>query len=540
MSALGQEGIEAPNVINGVCDATASYTTTNLAEAMPGVASPLGWSVWGEAADVSGRTPWGRMGAIPMSEVKLPDDPSQRVVNIFYGRAASRMNFFCEMGDLIPGSTGENLARDAFGFVPPGFQPNPTKRRYPVVFVKMPKEFLKVPHRVAKGRAETEAWYREVIPRTPQLDLRGAGAQLAEARERFTRNLCNQSTLIICGIQPVFTKLMKLVTEAQVDPTNLMRGHGKHEETAMIDDLWRLSRDEITFDEFLLRHGYHGPNVGEVSQRSWREDPTPLHALVDGYRAKGAEADPFQAAAERGRQREAAEQELLAKLPRSKRPGAKYVLKQAGRYLPLRAVSKIAFTQAIDVARASARRAGALLAEAGAIADPEDVFYLTVEEIQGPLPADVQGVIAERKELRDRYWQLDLPVTWTGLPTPVVIEDTDPGLVDSLSGVGVSGGVVEGLVRVVDDPAETDMDDGEILVTHTTDPSWASVMFLASALVVDIGGQLSHAAVVAREIGVPCVMNTEIGTRTLRTGDRVRVDGGAGTVEVLERAPAPA
>ena len=62
-------------------------------------------------------------------------------------------------------------------------------------------------------------------------------------------------------------------------------------------------------------------------------------------------------------------------------------------------------------------------------------------------------------------------------------------------------------------------------------------MFVSSALVMDIGGQMSHAAVVARELGLPCVVNTRTGTRRLRTGDRVRVDGSAGTVEILERAP---
>jgi len=81
------------------------------------------------------------------------------------------------------------------------------------------------------------------------------------------------------------------------------------------------------------------------------------------------------------------------------------------------------------------------------------------------------------------------------------------------------------------------MEPGDILVAHTTDSSWASVMFLAGALVVDIGGQISHAAVIARELGVPCVMNTGVGTRTLRTGDRVRVDGSAGTVELLSPTP---
>ena len=76
-------------------------------------------------------------------------------------------------------------------------------------------------------------------------------------------------------------------------------------------------------------------------------------------------------------------------------------------------------------------------------------------------------------------------------------------------------------------------------MTPTTDPSWSSVMFISSALVVDIGGALSHAAVVARELRVPCVVNTRSGSRTIKTGDRIRVNGSSGTVEILERAASP-
>jgi pyruvate,water dikinase len=108
-----------------------------------------------------------------------------------------------------------------------------------------------------------------------------------------------------------------------------------------------------------------------------------------------------------------------------------------------------------------------------------------------------------------------------------------------IDGVGASPGVVEGLVRVVSDPADDTIQPGEILVAPATDPSWASVMFISSALVVDIGGALSHAAIVARELGVPCVVNTKNGSRALRTGDLVRVDGSTGRVEILSRAANP-
>jgi pyruvate,water dikinase len=132
---------------------------------------------------------------------------------------------------------------------------------------------------------------------------------------------------------------------------------------------------------------------------------------------------------------------------------------------------------------------------------------------------------------------LDIPDAFQGQPEPVARARGDTGgTVEVITGVGASPGVAEGRAVVVTDPACPDFEPGDILVAHTTDPSWASIMFLAKALVVDIGGLLSHAAVVARELGVPCVMGTGNGTEALRTGDICRVDGSAGTVAVLKRA----
>src|SRR5688572_8533111 len=165
-------------------------------------------------------------------------------------------------------------------------------------------------------------------------------------------------------------------------------------------------------------------------------------------------------------------------------------------------------------------------------------LYLTASEVLGSPPTDAKDLVAERRGIRDGYRRLRLPTFWTGDPVYELIEDTagpdDRSVGNRLAGLGVSSGIAEGPARVVTDPALAEMDPGDVLVAHTTDPSWASLMFMASALVVDIGGQLSHAAVVARELGIPCVMNTGEGTRRLRDGDRIRVDGSTGTVEILE------
>ncbi|HEV7686239.1 MAG TPA: PEP-utilizing enzyme, partial [Acidimicrobiia bacterium] len=106
-----------------------------------------------------------------------------------------------------------------------------------------------------------------------------------------------------------------------------------------------------------------------------------------------------------------------------------------------------------------------------------------------------------------------------------------------VTGVAVGGGEITGRARIVLDPATADLEPGEILVCRSTDPGWVALFHLAGGVVVDTGGQMSHGAIVARELGLPCVTGTGDGTRRLRTGDLIRVDGAAGRVELLERVP---
>jgi pyruvate,water dikinase len=527
----------AANPLHGRSAADASWSTLNVGEAMPGVATPLSWGIWSQVEHAP-RAAFHALGTLPRAQLAIPAREEDRILNLFYGRLALRVDFLLEMADLIPGSTGENLARDIFGFVPPGYVSRPSKRRWPIVAMKLPTTFALTPRMVRRTRFATQTWWREAIAEAPALELDGARRLYRVAAERFRVTQSVSATAVTCAIQPVFEAVTKLAASVGVDAAPLMQGHGSHEETAMIGELWAVSRGRLTLDAFLARCGYHGPDEGELSARVWRENPAPLWPIIEGYRALGDDADPVLRARARARERERAEADLLRALPAGRRPGARLLLALAGRYLPLRAVAKIAFVQSIDVARAAARQAGRRLADDGLIDEPDDVFYATADELADtPSPEALRTAIAERRALRARFQQLELPTSWTGFPEATPIEPvSEPGA--ELQGVGVSPGVAEGVVRVVTDPTNTEMNPGDILVASTTDPSWASVMFLSGALVVDIGSQLSHAAVVAREIGVPCVVNTRVGTRVLETGDRCRVDGTAGTVVLLARAQA--
>ena len=142
-----------------------------------------------------------------------------------------------------------------------------------------------------------------------------------------------------------------------------------------------------------------------------------------------------------------------------------------------------------------------------------------------------------RRNRRAEYEKYRLPSHWRGMPTPLPIGEgeatgAETGEAALIPGLGVSPGVVEGVARVVTDPGFADVEPGEILVSPTTDPSWSSIMFISVALVVDIGGFLSHAAIVARELGIPCVVNVKVGTERAVSGTTVTVDGSAGEVRL--------
>jgi pyruvate,water dikinase len=381
-----------------------------------------------------------------------------------------------------------------------------------------------------------ELWPRQTAA-LPSADLPDALAAFNEATDQFRRCVYLQSMALFCAVQPMYDALTALTARTGIgDAPTLAGGYGGVPETEVVADLWRTSRGEISLSEVVAKHGFHGPSEGELSGRVWREDSGPLQRLVGDYANRPDGDDPRLRDAARREARLALERELLASVPAVQRPAIKLLLHRAAVSIPLRGVSKTAFLQAFDVVRASARRAGTLLAAAGVLADPEDAFFLTDTELQGfPTPA-VQEVVALRRERHALYKTMRLPEAWVGVPEPVVEAAPGAARIQSLTGVGVSPGVVEGLARVVTDPSFDEVEPDEILVSATTDPSWSSIMFISSALVVDIGGALSHAAVVARELGIPCVVNTKDGSRQLRTGDLIRVDGTAGTVEVLKPA----
>lgn len=515
------------------------WTTSNIGEAMPGVMSPLGWTLWG-CSERALRNAIADMGVLTETERAVPARKDEWFMRAFFGRIAWQVNLFATIGDRMPGTSAEESAKSLLGRVPEDLPSQPTKRYYARIARGMAKVVLTSPKEVRDAASQTRAWYRRTVPRVPTMSLQETQETMRETERVFEYVLAAQARVTFAVIQPLYDALERIVKKAGAGDAGALSGSGGAEVSGMLTDMWEAAKGQLEMDELLLRVGYHGPGEGEASNRSWREDPTPLLRMLEEYRGLSESESPTAKEDHAKRTWKASAAELLATLPAWKRPFVKRFLRLAAKQIPLRGVAKRGMLQSIDACRAAARRAGELLVADGVLDTVEDVFYLTLPELTSEIPADAKDLVRHRHQRRRYYERLVIPGAWRGMPVPTEPETAAAEFADdsvvTVTGVGVSRGTVEGPAKVVNSADFAEVAPGEILVAPTTDPSWASIMFVSAGLVVDIGGTLSHAAVVARELTLPAVVNTRTGTKVIRTGDLLRVDGGAGTVHIVERA----
>ncbi len=193
---------------------------------------------------------------------------------------------------------------------------------------------------------------------------------------------------------------------------------------------------------------------------------------------------------------------------------------------------------------------GRQLVELGVLNEPDDVIYLKYNELRylmGDLENyDAKSIVAERRAERDKHEairppefigtatesQLEFPyLNLWGFPEKLHYDTETKGKIE---GLGASPGVIEGVAKVVFTPDEFDqVKAGDILVCQMTNPAWTPLFALISGVVCDAGGMVAHPAVMAREFGIPAVIGSSIATRDIKTGDRIRVNGTDGVVEIL-------
>ncbi|MEA2170160.1 MAG: rifampicin phosphotransferase, partial [Solirubrobacteraceae bacterium] len=458
------------------------WTNRNTAEALPGVVTPLGWSFWGRALELAMRGAFYEMGVLRRDEVRYSYDVDERYTGVFYGRFCANVNLLRYVGAATPGTTADAVEEQIFGSARSGEKSANVISRYPVVAVKLPLAAKRMPRVIGAMRESYEPWWQAGTSAAARADFAGAPARFAEAAKRF-HDVMRPHSLATMLAQGLYDQLLGLAAAAGQPglEMRLATGYGGMEEVQLTKDLWAVSREKLPMSVFLERHGYHGTSEGALQSHSWRESQASLEALLATYRTMGDVRSPDDIEGRRGEERAAAEAQLLAGLPASRRAGAKIVLKLAARHIPLREVGKAAFLQSIDVARAAARTHGDWLVSQGVLDDPADVFMLEAPQLMTRQTDGVRELVEERKAERERFLAIRMPDTWTGRPEPVaVVEET--AAPDELTGLAVAPGVVEGIACVIHDPESgIDLDDGEILVCQTTDPSWASFFLVAGA-----------------------------------------------------------
>ena len=500
--------------------------------------TPLDWGLWQKPHELALRGAFYDMGVLKRVEVRYNESVDDRYLATFYGRSAGNINLMRLVGDRMPGTTADAVEEQIFGGKRSSQESRNDLRRYPIVAAKFSYAVARGHKRIYGIRADNHAWWGEATAPPSLRDHDGASARFVEGVRRFGWAMRPHS-LITMAAQASYDQLRALCEKAGREglESSLATGYGEMEEVEITSHLWEVSRGRMDMKDFLARHGYHSRNEGALRVRSWREDPAQLDGLIETYRKIPEEKDPRRAEADRRAERERAETQLLEALPAYMRPSARVAFALAARHISLREVGKAAFLQGIDGARAAARTHGEWLARRGAIDDPEDVFFLEPEELVSRRTHGLRELVAERRAEREEFLRYRIPDSFHGTPEPIPIEPAgDGGRPEEVEGLPVSPGVVKGRARVIDDPdSAVEVDEGEVLVCETTDPSWASFFFVAGAVVIDIGGPMSHGAIVAREMGIPCVINTRNGTSAIRSGDLLRVDGGTGKVTVLER-----
>jgi rifampicin phosphotransferase len=519
------------------------WTNTNVGEAIPDVMTPLTWS---------------------MVQVFLSDAMATASVPPYrgWGRIGGRVYLNVSVMLSLSGATGvgekrfRSLTAEVFGRLPDDVEIPPIRaRRLKILRAVVPM----AAHVISEARRDAKVLnaYLETHPdlcdrRRAEIDAIDDPSALARLwtdtlnpefhRVSWMLSAATRSS----GASFVTTRmrLQRLVGAAGANALTSGLGGGQAGQLAslgLLDGLDQLVRGEIDRDTFNRRYGHRGPHEFEISTPRPAEDP---HWIDDQLAQRAASTGPSYTellAAQQHRREEA-----WADLERRHPWQARLLGRQLAAWTRIAQDRERARSEVIRyfwVLRSFVRRAGELTGLG------EDIFFLEVAEIVRVLRGETIGprVVAERRKAYAGYAALPPypslirgrfdPYAWAVDPDrrsdTFVAGDRRPAAA-TVRGFPGSAGVVEGVVRVLTDAADSaDLRDGEVLVTTVTNVGWTPLFPRLAAVVTDVGAPLSHAAIVARELGIPAVVGCGNATMRLRTGDRVRVDGSTGTVEVL-------
>lgn len=548
------------------------WSNVNVGEALPGVVTPFTWSVLSGFSDTGFRRAFSALGCTVPRDAEL--------VGNFRGRIYLNLSEFLDIASQVPGLSAESIL--ALGGGDPSItMPEPGGRpgmsafiaRLPWTVGRLVRE-----HRDLHGRvARFEARFHEEMERLARFDLRllsGAGVERVLSEVERALDATGQVLLTVYGnllaSVIVLRTLLRVVDPVRKDALlrDLLTGLVGVDSAAPGIELARiaeLAREDATAHEllarldsadtvdlaslpegatkraltaFLDRHGQRGVREAEIAEPRWAEDPSLLLRTLALHVRRGSTTPWSDVEARQKLVREGAEVDVRKRVPFPLRGAFDLLLEHVHRIIRTRERLRTSVVGVLGafrrVALDASRRIGALEPEAGTGA----AFFLTAAELhlflRGEVPSVSRIVVVRRIQYQRDLALPPPPRSFTGLPER---ELGDGAPKDELRGLAASRGRARAKARVLRSPSELEhFQPGEVLVTEHTDIGWTPVFLVAGAVVTELGGPLSHAAIVAREYGVPAVVNVGSALGEIATGDELEVDGDLGVVRVLTRA----
>jgi pyruvate,water dikinase len=549
--------------LNGTADV---WGNANLKDVLPGLVSPFTWSLMQPQLEGAMRQQYAKAGYL------VP--PERPLLRRFWGRPYFNISLFNEAAYALYGTPPELQAAQLGGMVPPGARPpaRPLLRQR-LRWLRNILRFVRIANRAAKvvptQFAMVQQRWREERQSLPDLD-RTALLQKLEHHADVTQPFLELHLHLSWAMSGNFSALRDMLARAVSQTTSaslaseLVAGLGDVSSAEHSYRLWELSRlarqspqvmaflaegkwntwqQELAgtafakaWQEFLETFGHRAVYEVEMANPRWREQPDYLFEVLATYASLPQTRAPFDPE-EQAHRRQVAEHEVCRLLTPWRRAWFRATLRRTQAFSRLRENSKSHLVQLIDLGRLMALRAAHFLMQDGLLEDAETIFYLRIEEVQmalrGEMPVETVGrLIAQRRLERQRDAARHLPDLFIG-ERPLYAESL-PTQGTVLTGLPSSPGRVTGIARVLYSPQESArLQPGEILVAPSTDPGWTPLFLLASGLVMETGGYLSHGAIVAREYGIPAVLNVPLATQRIPDGSSILLDGAQGVVQVL-------
>lgn len=319
----------------------------------------------------------------------------------------------------------------------------------------------------------------------------------------------------------------------------------KHvEDDTFLDELIKFEGGQETkdaIDDYLRKYGMRCTGEIDLTRTRWSEKPSTLIPMILSNIKNfdpNASKRKFEQGLEKATKKEQELLERLKQLPDGKQKAEeiKEVISLIRNFIGYREYPKYGMISRYFVYKLALLKEAKKLVKTNVISEKEDIFYLTFEELHEVLRTNKLDyeMINKRKDEYKLYYKLTPPRVITSDGEIIVGEYKREDLPsEAIVGLAVSSGIIEGRARVILNMEDANLEEGDILVTSFTDPSWTPLFVAIKGLVTEVGGLMTHGAVIAREYGLPAVVGVENATKLIKDGQRIRVHGTEGYIEIL-------